>query len=352
MKNILRFLAVAMACAVGSTSFAATAPFVQFTGTGSGLANTCSPGNAGPALVANVDLAANTSAQYQLFFQITPSSMYMDDMYMMMMMMDMGMGSSDPYYGMLYQSAMVNGPATVAGDSIALAPPGQWYTMMSSIADHTTVMAQVTTFTGPNGGGSMASTATVSWDCTTGEILATSNLGNAAGAALPAEFAAQAGLTPVIEYYDATQDHYFVTASSAEAAALDAAQVAGWTRTGNNFNSFSSAAGGASPVCRYYLPPVYGNSHFFSASPAACAAEQAMQPLAMLESANAFYIDLPDLDSGACPAGTVSVYQLSNNRADSNSRYTTDAGIKAAMIERGYVAQGYGPDKVAMCAPK
>ncbi len=31
----------------------------------------------------------------------------------------------------------------------------------------------------------MASTATVSWDCTTGEILATSNLGNAAGAALP-----------------------------------------------------------------------------------------------------------------------------------------------------------------------
>ncbi len=67
MKNILRFLAVAIACAVGSTSFAATAPFVQFTGTGSGLANTCSPGNAGPALVANVDLAANTSAQYQLF---------------------------------------------------------------------------------------------------------------------------------------------------------------------------------------------------------------------------------------------------------------------------------------------
>ncbi len=159
-------------------------------------------------------------------------------------------------------------------------------------------------------------------------------------------------MTPVIEYYDATQDHYFVTASSAEAAALDAAQVAGWSRTGNNFNSFSSAAGGASPVCRYYLPPVYGNSHFFSASTAACAAEQAMQPLAMLESANAFYIDLPDVNSGACPAGTVPVYQLSNNRADSNSRYTTDAGIKAAMIERGYVAQGYGPDKVAMCAPK
>ena len=224
--------------------------------------------------------------------------------------------------------------------------------MMSSIDDHTTIMAQVTTFTGPNGGGSMASTATVSWDCTTGEILATTNLGNAAGASLPAEFAPQVGLTPVIEYYDASQDHYFVTASSGEIAALDAGQVAGWTRTGNNFNSFSSGARGASPVCRYYLPPVYGNSHFFSASAAACAAEQAMQPLAILESANAFYIDVPDVNSGACPAGTVPVYQLSNNRADSNSRYTTDAAIRAAMVARGYVARATAPDKVAMCAPK
>jgi hypothetical protein len=26
-------------------------------------------------------------------------------------------------------------------------------------------------------------------------------------------------------------------------------------------------------------------------------------------------------------------------------------GIKAQMIERGYVAEGYGPDVVDMCAP-
>ena len=29
----------------------------------------------------------------------------------------------------------------------------------------------------------------------------------------------------------------------------------------------------------------------------------------------------------------------------------SDAAIKAQMIARGYVAEGYGPDAVAMCAP-
>ncbi len=36
---------------------------------------------------------------------------------------------------------------------------------------------------------------------------------------------------------------------------------------------------------------------------------------------------------------------------DSNHRYTINPAIKAQMIERGYVAEGYGPDVVDMCAP-
>jgi hypothetical protein len=55
--------------------------------------------------------------------------------------------------------------------------------------------------------------------------------------------------------------------------------------------------------------------------------------------------------TGACPMGTIPVYRLWNQRADSNHRYTTDAAIKAQMIANGYVAEGYGPDSVIMCAP-
>ena len=64
-----------------------------------------------------------------------------------------------------------------------------------------------------------------------------------------------------------------------------------------------------------------------------------------------FYIALPDIASGTCPAGTSPVYRLWNARADSNHRYTADRTTRDAMIARGYIAEGYGPDGVVMCTP-
>jgi hypothetical protein len=52
------------------------------------------------------------------------------------------------------------------------------------------------------------------------------------------------------------------------------ARTPGWSRTGQTFNAFPSQASGGSgvnPVCRFYIPPEHGDSHFFSASPAECA---------------------------------------------------------------------------------
>ncbi len=63
------------------------------------------------------------------------------------------------------------------------------------------------------------------------------------------------------------------------------------------------------------------------------------------------FIALPDSVTGACPAGTMAVYRMWNNRADSNHRYTTDLTVKAQMLARGYIAEGYGPNQVIMCAP-
>jgi hypothetical protein len=298
-------------------------------------------------VLANVDLPPSTSYRYEVAFLVVPDpNSTMDDMDMMMMMM--GGGPSDPYYALLYQSPAINGPTVTAGASLSIGAPAQWYTTVASVADHTPIMAQVTTFTGANAGGAVAASSSLSWDCTTGQVLATSNTGNAYGASLPPG----PGLVEVVEYYNAAADHYFLTSVSSEIAALDAGQIAGWVRTGNNFNAFVDAVAGASPVCRFYLPPIYGDSHFFSASPAECAYVQASMPAAVLESANAFYIDTPDTTTGACPSGTVAVYRLWNHRADLDHRYTTSATIKAAMLAQGYVAEGYGPDQVTMCSPQ
>ena len=154
----------------------------------------------------------------------------------------------------------------------------------------------------------------------------------------------------VVEYYNAALDHYFVSALPADIAALDSGALKGWARTGLAFNAYAGAADGTSPVCRFYLPPANGDSHFYSASPAECAAVAARFPSFVYESTDVMHIALPDLATGECPAGLARVYRLWNNRADSNHRYTTDAGVKAAMLAKGYVAEGYGPDATIMCA--
>ena len=104
-------------------------------------------------------------------------------------------------------------------------------------------------------------------------------------------------------------------------------------------------------MCRFYLPPPQ-DSHFYSASPDECAAVASRFPTFVLEAPDVFYIPLPDTTTGACPAGTIPVYRLYNNRPDANHRYTTDPAIKAQMLAKGYIAEGYGPDAVIMCAPQ
>ena len=80
-----------------------------------------------------------------------------------------------------------------------------------------------------------------------------------------------------------------------------------------------------------------------------CSGAVATHPEYVEETPSAFWATLPDPSTGACGYEQIPVYRLWNARADSNHRYTTDPAIKAAMIARGYVAEGYGPNAVAMC---
>lgn len=164
-----------------------------------------------------------------------------------------------------------------------------------------------------------------------------------------------------IEYYHAGFDHYFITAAPGEMDALDAGRITGWSRTGRGFAvTLTGNPPGPYPlqqVCRFYIPPQHGDSHFFSASPAECndvLSRTGTDPNFsgyVYETPAAFRITLPDPVTGACPGNTVPVYRLWNQRADSNHRYATDPGIKAAMLAKGYVAEGYGPGAASMCSP-
>jgi Repeat of unknown function (DUF5648) len=155
----------------------------------------------------------------------------------------------------------------------------------------------------------------------------------------------------VIEFYNAAQDHYFISSLQPDIVALDSGQFPGWTRTGKQFEAYPQAVNGASPVCRFYIPPAQGDSHFYSASPAECAQTAATFPTFVEESTAVMYMDLPDTTTGTCPAADTPVYRVWDNRSDTNHRYTTDPAIRAQMVARGWLAEGYGPSQVIMCAP-
>ena len=93
------------------------------------------------------------------------------------------------------------------------------------------------------------------------------------------------------------------------------------------------------------------DSHFFSANAGECMAVfRKWWWFWGFPQDNVFQIDLPNKKSGTCPVGTIPVYRLANQRADSNHRYTVSAAIRTQMLAAGFVAEGYGPDGVAMCA--
>ena len=56
--------------------------------------------------------------------------------------------------------------------------------------------------------------------------------------------------------------------------------------------------------------------------------------------------------AGVCPASTTQIYRVFSDRPDANHRCMTDKTVRAAMVAKGWLAEGDGPDLVVMCAPQ
>jgi hypothetical protein len=166
------------------------------------------------------------------------------------------------------------------------------------------------------------------------------------------------GEAVAVEFYNASLDHYFMSTNPSEISDLDNGVHVGWVRTGLRFLAYgdpAQAPAGATPVCRFYsLPgiPGGGDSHFYSGDPQECADTLAKFGKDWVyESPNVFYTVLPDRDTGACPTGFSPVYRFLHT-ARNNHRYTTEEGVREVLaLTPGWIAEGYGPPAVIMCAP-
>ena len=170
---------------------------------------------------------------------------------------------------------------------------------------------------------------------------------------VPAIFSGVEGPPTVdaIEYYNPGLDHYFLTWIGNEIGILDAGvRTKGWARTGKTVRTYPVPQPDASPLCRYYIPPDKGNSHFYGRGSAECTQTGAKNPTFVLEDPAFMFMVLPG--AGMCPAQTTPVYRVFSDRPDANHRYTTDPAVRDEMVARGWLAEGDGPDRIVMCAPR
>jgi len=155
----------------------------------------------------------------------------------------------------------------------------------------------------------------------------------------------------VVEFYNTTLDHYFITADANEAAAIDNGSAGpGWSRTGNSFRS-----GGNASVCRFYGSMSPGpNSHFYTVDADECSFLKQLQASTPATEKRWNFESLDFVStasvSGACPTGTTPVYRAYNNGfsrgVDSNHRITSSAIAIQEVVMRGWIDEG-----VVMCAP-
>jgi hypothetical protein len=155
---------------------------------------------------------------------------------------------------------------------------------------------------------------------------------------------------PVVEYHNAADGQYFLTADPGEQSLLDGGGLGpDWSRTGASFNAYPMDAANpqAAAVCRFFGTPGIGpNSHFYTAYANECAAVR--EDPHWIEEGATFRARLPV--DGSCAGGDVVVRRLWRPGAtvtQTRHRYVVDPALVAPMQADGWVLEG-----PVFCAPR
>jgi hypothetical protein len=162
------------------------------------------------------------------------------------------------------------------------------------------------------------------------------------------------GPVEVVEFFNATLDHYFITGDASEIAKLDRGEIRGWLRTGESFHALPPDAlpSFGLPVCRFYgLPSAGLDSHFLSASADECAYVKSTWPNQWMLETDAAFGAIASQYPIECGRP---LFRLYNNRSDANHRYTTSTETRDRMIAQGWILEAApydGPydDPYSMC---
>jgi serine protease len=144
----------------------------------------------------------------------------------------------------------------------------------------------------------------------------------------------------VVEFYNASLDHYFLTAEPAEAAMLDQGVIVpGWRRTGFEFKSWSPDTPLGVEACRFFGTPGIGpNSHFFTIDANECALVRANRNWTF----EALAFKAQQVIPAVCPSDRAVVWRLYNNGmgGQANHRYLTSRSEIGDMVGAGWLLEG------------
>ncbi len=159
------------------------------------------------------------------------------------------------------------------------------------------------------------------------------------------------GHAAVSEYFRRGSDRYSMTTDPSESRVFDAHEYGEWARTALRFLTDGKPVG-AQSLYRDYVKPELNSVHFYSASAQGCrAVGERFSQSWVFESADVFYIGLPNTATGQCPKNTQPVWGFLH-QPETGYRYTANITIRDDLrITEGWTPEGYGEDAVVMCAP-
>ena len=144
----------------------------------------------------------------------------------------------------------------------------------------------------------------------------------------------------VVEFYNASLDHYFISAEPAEIAMLDQGVVVpGWQRTGLEFKSWLPGSASGVAACRFFGTPGRGpNSHFFTIDANECAIVRANPDWTF----EGLALQAARIDPSICPSDRTVIWRLYNNgmRGQANHRYLTSHNEIGDLVGRGWLLEG------------
>ena len=158
----------------------------------------------------------------------------------------------------------------------------------------------------------------------------------------------------VVEYFNASLGHYFITPLFNEQRWLGSFSSA-WERTGRSFTTWIEAGPTLLPVCRFFSGQSFApkSSHFFTPYSGECAVLKAGTIWTYEDDTT--FLRLPEGAEGArvCPIGTQPLYRAYNNGTTGapNHRYTTDAALLDELIAQGWIFEGEAQNRIFACVP-